>query len=313
MGRAIQTTHQTGVIPLQHHNRGLAFGALTAAGCFWGTGFLLGKVALQELSVAHMIFYRFVFATIGFLPLLVLHPVRIRTVDWGPLLAASFLGVPVMFLIQFSGLSHTTVSHAALMVGTNPALLALSGLIVFREKMNWTGWLAIVVSTVGVVLVILPASTVHIATGNAVAAPSAAGDLLVIVSLFAGAAWVLISKHLMRRYAPVVVSAYITLCGAVMLGTWVLLRDGVPTTALSSVTWLALAGQGLFATTLATVLWNWGLSHVQIGHASVFLNFEPVIGTILGVTLLHEPLGPWAVLGGMLIISAAAVITWRGS
>jgi len=76
---------------------------------------------------------------------------------------------------------------------------------------------------------------------------------------------------------------------------------------------LALAGQGLFATTLATVLWNWGLSHMQVGHAGVFLNFEPVIGAMLGVTLLHEPFGPSTVVGGLLIVSAAAVITWQGS
>jgi drug/metabolite transporter (DMT)-like permease len=36
--------------------------------------------------------------------------------------AASLLGVPVRYLVQFKGLSLTTVSHASLMVGTLPML-----------------------------------------------------------------------------------------------------------------------------------------------------------------------------------------------
>ena len=40
------------------------------------------------------------------------------------LLGAAFLGVPVQFLVQFYGLSLTTVSHAALMVGAGPVVLA---------------------------------------------------------------------------------------------------------------------------------------------------------------------------------------------
>jgi drug/metabolite transporter (DMT)-like permease len=313
MRRIVQAATHAGIVPLQQGSRGLAFAALTAAGCFWGTGFLLGKIALAELSVAHMIFYRFVFATLGFLPLLLFYPVRIRAADWSPLLVASFLGVPVMFLIQFEGLAHTTVSHAVLMVGTSPVLLALSAFIVFREKMGIPGWLALAVSTVGVALVLLHAGTGHNTTGSATTTPTVKGDLLVFVSLFAGVTWMLINKHLMRRYSPIVVSACITLSGAVMLGIWVLLRYGPPPVLLSPGTWFALAGQGLLATTLATVLWNWGMSHVQAGHAGVFMNFEPVIGTILGVTLLHEPLSAWVVVGGILIVGAAVVVTWQES
>jgi len=41
------------------------------AGSLWGTGFYFGKLALREMSVGHMVLYRFLFATLGMLPILV--------------------------------------------------------------------------------------------------------------------------------------------------------------------------------------------------------------------------------------------------
>src|ERR1700753_1014881 len=73
-----QAVHATLITP----SRSLAFAAVTAAGCLWGTGFLFGKIALAELSVGHMVFYRLMFAAVGFVPFLVLYPVRIHPPDW---------------------------------------------------------------------------------------------------------------------------------------------------------------------------------------------------------------------------------------
>jgi EamA-like transporter family protein len=71
------------------------------------------------------------------------------------LLLASFLGVPVQFLVQFYGLSLTTVSHAALMVGTMPVLLALAASLFTQERLDAVGWVALVGSTIGVALIVL--------------------------------------------------------------------------------------------------------------------------------------------------------------
>src|ERR1700689_4775384 len=94
-----------------HTTKALGYGACALAGTLWGTGFYFGKIALTELSVGHMVFYRFLFACVGFLPML-RRPGFSRR-EWLLLLTASFLGIPLQFLIQFYGLSLTTVSHAS--------------------------------------------------------------------------------------------------------------------------------------------------------------------------------------------------------
>jgi drug/metabolite transporter (DMT)-like permease len=79
--------------------------------------------------------------------------------------------------------------------------------------------------------------------------------------------------------------------------------------AIALKVWLALAASGLLCTASTTLLWNWGLTQVPVSQAGVLLNMEPLIGSLLGVFLLRESLGPSARTGGALILAAALIIT----
>jgi drug/metabolite transporter (DMT)-like permease len=111
---------------LKPYGRLIPLLALATAGCLWGTGFFFGKIALNEMPVAAMVLFRFAFACAGLLPFIFFDRPRFAGSEWGWVLAASVLGVPVQYLVQFKGLSLTTVSHASLMVGTLPMLLAIA-------------------------------------------------------------------------------------------------------------------------------------------------------------------------------------------
>jgi drug/metabolite transporter (DMT)-like permease len=117
-----------------------AYLAVGAAGSLWGTGFMLGKIALQELAVPHMILYRLSLAACGFVPVLLARGRRVEREDWHRILAAGALGVPVLFLVQFEGLARTTVSHAALMVGTAPILIGLAAARFASEPLTRRHW-----------------------------------------------------------------------------------------------------------------------------------------------------------------------------
>jgi drug/metabolite transporter (DMT)-like permease len=95
-----------------------------------------------------------------------------------------------------------------------------------------------------------------------------------------------------------------------MLMVWVPLGYGLPPVAhVSLKAWLALAASGVLCTAITTLLWNWGLTQVPASQAGVLLNMEPLIGSLLGVLVLGETLGPDAWIGGGLILAAAIVLT----
>ncbi len=284
----------------------LGYGSCALAGCFWGTGFFFGKIALTQLSVDHMVLYRFLFACLGLAPML--RPARLNRKDWILLLVAAFLGIPLQFLIQFYGLSLTTVSHAALMVGTMPVILALGAVIFTHERLDWKGWLALAGSTTGVTLITLSGSRHPSAHG-----PSLTGDLLIVFSLIIALGWVLISRELMHRHPPITITTYTIFAGTIMLALWIIPTGGLPPIhGLSTNVWIACAAGGLLCTSASTFLWNWGIHRVPASRAGVFLNIEPALGSILGVEVLGDKLGPAAWLGGALILTAAIVLTTTG-
>jgi drug/metabolite transporter (DMT)-like permease len=289
---------------LQRH-RALGFGACALASSLWGCGFFFGKIALAEMGFAHMVLYRFLFAILALSPLMVTHRPRLKSREWGVLLIASFLGVPLQFLVQFYGLSLTTVSHASLMVGTMPVILAVGATLFAHERMDLLGWLALMVSTCGAALIALGGHH-HSGAGQA----SQAGDLLVVLSLLIALFWVLLNKQLVGRHHPIVVTAYGLLLGTLMLIIWVPARYGMPPLAgISLKAWIALAASGVLCTATTTLLWNWGMTQVPASQAGVLLNIEPFIGSLLGVLVLQEKLGPSAWVGGALILAAAVTLT----
>jgi drug/metabolite transporter (DMT)-like permease len=308
----------------------LGYGACALASTLWGTGFYCGRLALNEMPVEWMVLCRFLFACLGMIPILAWHRQSLRMTPGNLrlLLATAALGIPIQFLLQFHGLARTTVSHASLMVGAMPVMVAASAAIFAGERLDWFGWLALFGSTLGAALVVLGGQRSTAAHGG----PSLLGDLLVLASLVTALGWILLSKKLMEALTPQVVTAGTILSGTVMLAIWVLghrllpfclpaswlnrfgLDAGIqpfPLTHISLVAWSALAFSGFFCTAATTLLWNWGIHYVPASRAGALMNIEPALGSVLGVELLGEHLGPYAWIGGVLILSAALILTLR--
>ncbi len=297
----------------------LGYGACALAGTLWGTGFYWGRLALNEMNVEYMVLYRFLFACLGIAPVIFGRRVRLTASEWRIMLLAAAFGIPIQFLLQFHGLALTTVSHASLMVGAMPVLLAAGAALFAGERLDWIGWAALFASTAGTAMVVLGGD--RATTGRET--PTLTGDLLVIASLIVALAWILLSKKLLQTHSASVVSAYTIYFGTFMLVAWDLLMrllapfthgkvQPIPFVHISATAWIALAISGVLCTATTTLLWNWGIHHVPASRAGIFLNIEPVLGSVLGVELLGERLGPYAWLGGVLILGAAITLTTRG-
>ena len=274
---------------------------------FWGCGFFFGKIALAEMNSGAMVLYRFLFAALALLPFLLTHRPGLNRREWLILLFASVLGVPLQFLFQFHGLALTTVSHAALMVGTMPVILAVGATIFAKERLHTLGWIALAVSTIGAALIALGGR--HNTSANG---PTLRGDLFVVLSLCIALFWVLLNQRLVRDHSAIVITAYGLCSGTIMLLIVVPPLYGLPPFhGVSAKAWLALAASGILSTASSTLLWNWGMTKVPASQAAVLLNMEPLIGSLLGIFVLGETLGPSAWLGGAMILLAAIVLTTR--
>ncbi len=281
----------------------LPYAMLALAGTFWGLGFPLGKMALGSMPVPAMVTFRLLAASLVLLPVAFRGGLRIERRDVWKFVVASILYVPVQFLVQFEGLAHTSVAHAALMVATAPIFLAF-GAMIFHKDHARPKWIPIAASCIGAAIVVLAPS------GNA----SAYGDTLVVISLLAGVSWVLLSERFISRYDAVAASALMIWIGTAVLTVFeCMLHPHALFHAYPLNAWLATLGAGAFSSAAATVFWNAGLQRVRSSDAGVFINLEPLVGTICGIIFFGDPLTWTLVFGGALIICGAVMITRSSS
>jgi drug/metabolite transporter (DMT)-like permease len=279
---------------------GVRLAAIVAACILWGATFFFGKIALTELTVLQLTLGRFAIAAAVLLPLALWMREWPRWADLPKFLLTAFLGVPVTFVLQYGGLAFTTSTDAALIVGGFPLIMAIGAALFRGERLGQAGWTVVLLSTVGVGLVI--------------GTPQGGwlGRMLVFVSLIAAVSWVVLTKSLLERYSPVAVTAWVLGIGSLMTLPITLLWDGLPSQGLSKVVIGSMLALGIACTAATFTLWNWGLEQIEASRAGVFVNLEPVVGAVLGVGLLGEPLMASSLIGGVIVVACAVVICLPG-
>lgn len=77
-----------------------------------------------------------------------------------------------------------------------------------------------------------------------------------------------------------------------------------------------LAANLIYATsyvvTLGYAAWNYALERVPAPRAAIFLNLQPLAGALLGAWWLGEPLTPFTVAGGALILAGLRLTVKAG-
>jgi drug/metabolite transporter (DMT)-like permease len=190
----------------------LAVGSLAAAGSLWGTGFLFGKIAMVEMTVAENVAFRLLTGALVLLPVALRHWKPFRGRELWILLLASVIGIPVQFLIQFYGLALTTVSHASLIVGVLPVMLAAASAVTLHERLHGLEYGALALSASGAILIALSSGE----TSNGPRA-SVHGDALVLLSMCAAMAMILCSKRLIASHGALPVTATSVILGTMLL------------------------------------------------------------------------------------------------
>ena len=104
---------------------------------------------------------------------------------------------------------------------------------------------------------------------------------------------VLLCQH--RRTADVLLGARHD--GAARRVEWGSRAVRLDTASVAAVLYL-----GVVITALGYLVWNWALERVSAARAAIYLNVQPLVGALLGVVWLDEPLSVFTVAGGALVV-----------
>ena len=275
-----------------------AIAALATAGVLWGTTIPLSKLALEWLSPWWLTVARFGLAAIA---LLVAARPRISGACTPGVLAWGALGYGGSIMLQNAGIERTSISHAALLVGATPVLVAIIVAVwqrIVATPMAWTGY---AVSLTGVALI----------AGGSGGGATIAGDGLILASLLFSAGFLAAQSRLLNGRDPVAVSAVQFLAASIAGAPVAAIMDGMPAAPSSPGTLLAVVGLALGGTLLPFTLFAYGQARVSAEVAGAFINLEPLVGAAAGVLLFGDPVGVSQAIGGAAILAGIALSTLK--
>jgi O-acetylserine/cysteine efflux transporter len=274
--------------------RRTAVAALTAAGLLWGTTVPMTKLALQGLPPGWLTVARFGLAAAV---LLVAVRFRVRAAASPAVLTWGAVGYGGSILVQNAGITRTSVSHAALLVGATPVLVAVIAAARHRSLARPMAWLGFAVSLVGVGLV---------AAGGSGGA-TLAGDGLVLASLVCSASFTVTQARLLAGRDPVAVTAVQFLVAALATLPLAAITEGSPAAPGGAGALLATAGLVLVGTLAPFTLFAYGQARVAAESAGAFLNLEPLVGAAAGAVVFGDPVGIAQAAGGAAILTGIAL------
>ena len=274
----------------------LAILALAAAGTLWGLTVPLTKLALGWLGPGWLTSVRFAVAA----PLLALAGRRgLRDTLNLRVLASGAIGFGAVILLQSAGVERTSVSHAAMVVGAVPVVVAVLAAGLGETATRPLSWAGYAVALIGIAMV----------AGAAGGGATARGDLLVLGSVLLSAAFIALQPRLLAGRDAAALTAVQFAGGALVALPVALLGEGVPHGPGAPMPALALAALALAGTPLPFWLFAFGQARVPAHLAGAFVNLEPVVGAAAGWLALGEPAGFGQVLGVAAVLGGIAMST----
>ena len=154
----------------------------------------LSKLALHWLPPGWLTFVRFGLAAAILLPV-ARH--QLRAAFRPAVLASGAIGYGGSVVLQNAGITRTSVTHAALLIGAVPVLVAIIAAVWHRAVARPVAWAGFALSLAGVGLV----------AGGHGGGASTAGDALVLASLLVSAAFTVAQTRLLRGRDPIAATA----------------------------------------------------------------------------------------------------------
>lgn len=273
------------------------------AGVCWGLiGVFTRKMSESGLDAIQVTFLRNLFATIALLVVVVIwnrEYLKFLLKDTWMFVGTGLCSIAFFNICYFKAIQMTSLSVAAVLLYTAPAMVVVLSRIFFKEKLSGKKILALFLAFSGCVCT----------TGILGTNPSISG-IGMLIGLGSGLGYALYSIFgtiALKKYDTVTITFY-----TFFVATLGLLPFSRPT----SVAGIVLKNPGIigiticlavFSTVLPFLCYTTGLKHMEAGKASIMAFIEPMVASICGIIIFKESL-TISNLAGIALIFASLVL-----
>lgn len=204
-----------------------------------------------------------------------------------------------MNLTYFTALQYTSLAVAGVLLYTAPIFVMLLSALLFREKITRRKVLALVMAFCGCALVSGLGGGSHVSLTGLLLGLGA-GISYAMYSLFGRAA-------IQRGYGSWTMTFYsffFCALASVFFCDW----QTVAVAAVQPAQLLWIVAMGVVTAFVPYVLYSRGLEAVENSRAAILASMEPVMATILSVTVYAEPMSVSAACGMALVLAAIILL-----
>lgn len=279
---------------------------LATAMALVGANVPIGKAIIAEIPIYVFALFRFAVASLALAGLVVMEPgPTVRSLDrvqWRNLVLMSLIGMVGFTVLILEGVKRTTATDAGIITATMPVVVAVLGVIFFRERLNRQQVLAVLIAVFGVTLIQV--------TGFDSAGRTTLGNFLVMGAVICESLFVILAKSLSVVLRPIRLAL-----GANVVGFFLVLPLAIPDFAqldignVRLITVLLATFYALSASVFALLLWYRGLPHVDTATAGLLTTALPLSALTVSAIFLGETIAVMQLVGAAFVITAI----WLGA
>ncbi len=276
--------------------------ALLLAALLWGTGFVVQRLATTQLSTLYFNGGRFLLAALVILPFAIFLRQENRRVPRAQFLGMTLAG-GLMFAgagLQQAGLVTTTVGNASFITGLYVVLVPLILSLVWKKRVAWLSWLAVLLAVLGVMLLSLQG-----------ALRLAPGDALELAGAVLWALHIILVGRLAGQGANVLWFSVIQFATCGLLSLVLALGLDPQGVASLAASWEVVVYSAVLPIAVGFSLQIVGQKHAPAVDAAIIMSSEAVFATLFGYLFLNELLSARQLFGCALILTAMILAQMR--
>ncbi|WP_156324388.1 DMT family transporter [Bacillus sp. FJAT-27251] len=279
-----------------------AYLLLVLANAIWGGNFVIGRLGAEYFPPITFSLLRWGVAFLLLTPFLAKPLMRDFRVLWKHrfiLLLLSVTGVAGYNTIIYFSLHFTTSINASLVNSVTPLFIGVFSFFMIKERLS--GWQAagMILSVIGIVFILSKGSWEALQAFR-----FNPGDLFVLVAVVSWSIYSIVIK----KYSKIL-PAFTTLYVTSFVGILILLPLSLLELSLGEAgvvfnreSLLILGYVGCFASIVAFLSWNSGVSKIGAAKSGIFINLLPVFATLFATLFAGEEFLWYQMAGGVIVL-----------
>lgn len=287
----------------------MAYLFIIIAAALWGTLGIFGKkLDGFGFNTAQIVFLRAIGASLALFLFLLFRDRKLPKIKLRD--SIYFVGTGILSFVFFNwcyfvAINKTSLSVAAILLYTAPILVMIFSAILFKEQMTKKKIVSLILTFVGCIFV--------------TAFVQGAEQRITLTGLLAGlgsglgyALYSVFGRYALEKYDSITVTFYTFVFATIGLIPITEVKEMVTLLSDMNAVYYAVT-LGLMATVLPFLLYNKGISYLEISKASIIATLEPIVATIIGITVYSEPVTLFKITGIALVILGVSIISEKGN